>query len=127
MKLLSLIELIESLAPLSFMSALLVGYYDPNSTFLGDIVVTIWQYTEIKDIEKTLINTAVFFFVDFSSSLASSVILWTFSKINLLKSFVALENEYSGVVFAFCYFLAWVSNWVQYFSIYNLSVKILST
>lgn len=76
LQILIVVELVEFFSLLYFMSALIVWYYGSNSTLQGDIaVVTIWQYTEIEDIEKTLINIFVYLFIDFSRALATGVIL----------------------------------------------------
>ena len=91
---LAIYELVEFHAPLSYILVIFVAYHGPNATILGNVLNSYWKYTAIENIEKTLLNMIMFFFVDFSSTLVTGSILWVFSRINLWKLFVDLQKEF---------------------------------
>ena len=97
---LALNELVEFLAPLSFLVTIVVAYYGPNSTLIGDVGNGYWQYTAIKDIKPMIKTVVIFFLVDFISAIVCALLLWRFCKINLFKSAMALEKEFWGVFWA---------------------------
>ena len=90
-----LTELIEFLVPLAFLLTFIVSYYGPNSTLIGNVGSSYWQYNAVKDGEQYVKNILIFFFVDFCSGVASAIIFKVFCKINLAKAFVILEKEFA--------------------------------
>ena len=108
---LALNELVEFLAPLSFLVTIIVAYYGPNSTLIGDVGNGYWQYTAIKDIKPMIKTVVIFFLVDFVSAIVCAFLLWRFCKINLFKAAMALEKEFWGVFWAIQFaFIATVRN-----------------
>ena len=115
-------ELAEFHAPLSFMFMFIVAYYGPNSELFLNISSTYWGSTPIKDIRDTMDNMAIFFLVDFCSTIVSALMLWYFCKINLWKVFLVLQKEF-GIIFGIIlgdfvyivsilsYFLSLFFNW----------------
>ena len=91
---LAICELVEFHATLSFILAFGVTYFGPNAHLFGNISNSYWTYVAIEDIWLTLGNMTLFFLVDFSSIIVSAIILWFFCKINLLKVFMALLEEF---------------------------------
>ena len=91
---LAVYELVEFLAPLSFIFVLAIAYYGPNSEIIGNIGNSYWGFTAIEDIIQSLLSMGIFFMVDFSSTLISAAILWYTCRINLLKVFLELLKEF---------------------------------
>ena len=88
-------ELIEFQAPLSFMLVLGIAYYGPNGELYGNISNGYWTYSTIQDIRQTMISMAIFFLIDFASTIISAVLLWKYCKINLWKVFLQLQKEFA--------------------------------
>jgi hypothetical protein len=91
-------ELIEFIAPLSFLIAFVFAYYGPNSELIGDVGATIWQFVEVEDIKETISIILLFFSIDLCSSVVSAIILWVFCKISLFRACIALQAEYGKVM-----------------------------
>jgi len=108
---LAISELTEFIAPLSFMIAFIFGYYGPNGQLIGNIAATIWQYEAIEDVLGFLKTVLIFFFVDFGSTIVTSIILWIYCKINLFTAIIAMEKEYGTTIcILLCFFLTTVSS-----------------
>ena len=91
---LAIYELVEFHALLSFIMVISVAYYGPNASILGNIGNSYWTYTAIENIHQTLANMAIFFMIDFSSTLLSGIILWVTCRINLWSVFLELQKEF---------------------------------
>ena len=100
LQVLSLTELLEYIAPLSFLSVLVAAYYGPNAELLGSIGSSLWHYQKVEDIYQTLGNILIMFASDLLSLVISSIILWMVCRINLLKAMFALLQEFGFVIFA---------------------------
>ena len=94
LKEITICELVELLAPLAFILVFVAASQGPNSGLFGNIGNSYWTYRAIKDISQALKNMTYLFLVDFSSILASAIILWFFCKINLWKAFNEVITEF---------------------------------
>ena len=93
---LSISELVELQAPLSFTLLFALAYYTPIGGLIGNVSNGYWAYEAIDNINDTLANMIILFLVDFVSTLASVLILWYSCKINLLMLFTELQREFYG-------------------------------
>lgn len=91
---LAIYELVEFHSPLSYILVVAVAYHGPNASIFGNVMNSYWTYTAIENIEETLTSMAIFFLIDFSSTLITSSILWYFCQINLWKLLVDLQKEF---------------------------------
>ena len=91
---LGIYELVEILASASFLFGLGLTYFGPNGNLYGNIRRSIWTFTAIEDINKTMISIGKFFAVDFSSTIICAIILRVFCQINLLNVFLQLQKEF---------------------------------
>ena len=82
---LSLIEIIEFLIPLIYISTLVVALYGPNSTILGNYGNGYWSFKPITNVEKFLLAAAKMFLIDFLSAVIGGVLLWYYCSINFLR------------------------------------------
>ena len=87
-------ELVEFLVPPSFILVLGVTYFGPNGNLFGNIRRSIWTYSGIENINKTIMNMVRYFVVDFTSTLVCSTILWTCCKISLWKACLQMQKEF---------------------------------
>ena len=98
-------ELAEFHAPLAFLIIFGIAYYGPNSTLFGNISNNYWGFIPIENIVETIQNMFIFFLVDFSSTVASGLILWSSCRIGLWKVFGILQNEFGKIFSIFLGYL----------------------
>lgn len=91
---LSVNEMVEFHAPLSFLLVINVAFYGPNAEIFGNIGNSYWTYVAIEDIGQTTSIMGVFFLVDFCSTLVSAVILWRTCQIMLWTAFLESQKEF---------------------------------
>ena len=91
---LALCELAEFHAPVVFIFVFIAASYGPNFRLFGNIGNSYWTFNAIADINQSLMNMIFLFSVDFSSTLASGLILWFNCRIGLWKTFNILQNEF---------------------------------
>ena len=91
-------ELIELVVPLAFILSFITAYYGPNSSLIGNIGNSYWQFKEVDDIGQKLQTVLMLFFTDIFSLVINSITLWAFFKVNLLKAVISIEEEF-GIVF----------------------------
>ena len=101
---LAIYELTEFYTPLSFLLVVILAYHGPNAELFGNIKNAYWTFTAIEDIEKTIANMLLFFLIDFSSAVASTIILQLFCRINICKVFAATQKEFA---LTFCIILGY--------------------
>ena len=82
---LSLIEIIELLSPLVYISTLVVALYGPNSTILGNYGNGYWTFEAIENVEKFLIIASKLVLIDVFSGIIGGFILWYYCSINFLR------------------------------------------
>ena len=82
---LSLIEIIELLAPSVYISTLVVALYGPNSTILGNYGNGYWTFEAIEHVEKFLCVASKLVLIDFLSGIIGGLILWKYCSINFLR------------------------------------------
>ena len=82
---LSLIEIIELLAPSVYISTLVVALYGPNSTILGNYGNGYWTFEAIDHVEKFLCVASKLVLIDFLSGIIGGLILWKYCSINFLR------------------------------------------
>ena len=102
---LALCELVEFLAPLGFLLTLIGAYYVPNSHLFGNIGNGYWAFEAIQNINEYLIKVTIFFLIDFSSTVATAIVLRFSCKINLCNALVELQTEFLA---RFCFILGLV-------------------
>ena len=91
---LAIAELTEFHAPLSLIVTISLAYFGPNATILGNISNDYWQYEAIEDINGYMANLGLFFMIEFSCAIVTTIILWFTCRINLCKAFVELQEEF---------------------------------
>ena len=82
---LTLIELIEILTPLVYISSLLIAYYGPNSAILGNYGNDYWQYKKVENVVDRLRNNGIFFVIDALRGVIFGLFLWRFCRLNMFK------------------------------------------
>ena len=92
-------EMIEIIAPLSYLVCLVIAYYGPNAELIGGVKSNHWQYSSLNDISQIVKNITIFFVADLSSGLLCHCILWKLCKISLIRACLALQKEF-GLIFA---------------------------
>ena len=96
--LLALTELTEILVPLSYITTFLIAFYGPNAYILGGIRNCYWTFIAIKDVYDVLSGTSLMFLFDSCFGLISGLILLKFVKLNMMKEYGKLLNEYWPII-----------------------------
>ena len=91
---LAIAELTEFHAPLSLIITISSAFFGPNASILGNISNDYWQYEAIEDINGYLSSLGLFFSIEFSCAIVTTIILWFACRINLCKAFVELQEEF---------------------------------
>ena len=81
---LAIFELVEFQAPLALILVFMLAYFGPNGHLFGNIRNSYWAYTAIENVQETFRKMIIFFSVDLSSTLVSTILLWISFKINFL-------------------------------------------
>ena len=112
-------ELVEFLTPLAYVLVLTTAYHGPNKKLFGNIGNSYWTFQAIEDINQNLQIMMILFLADFSSTVASAVILLCLCNIRLWKAFNKILNEFAKV---FCVYLGSMLYGVN---IYNDDINLL--
>ena len=91
-------QMLECVVPLVYCLCFCSAYLGPNSTLIGNVGNSYFQYDKVDDFEGTIKNIATFFLVEVCSLLSNSSLLWIFARINLYKALCLYVKEY-GVTF----------------------------
>lgn len=91
-------EIVEFIAPLTYLVCLVICCFGPNADLIGNIGNDYWQYIPIDDLSRTVKFVFAFFLVDFGSLLVSTLFLWTLCRINLYRAYSAIQKEF-GLTF----------------------------
>ena len=87
-------EIVEVLVPVAYAIAVLIAYYGPNSTILGNIKNNYWSYTEIEDLDSLMYSLFKMFAIDLLSAVIGTVLLWKFCSINFLREVFRILKLY---------------------------------
>ena len=75
----------------------MTAYFGPNSSLIGNIGNSYWQYSSVKNVVESIKFVVIFMFVDLGSLVVGSVMLWKKCRINIYRAFSALQKEFTGV------------------------------
>ena len=91
---LTLNEIVEAVVPLSFFACFLISYYGPNAELIGGVKSNFFHYTAVSNIERFIENLFLFIAVDFTSVITAGIFLWIFSKVNIFRMYLNLQQEF---------------------------------
>ena len=87
-------ERIETVVPAIYIICVLMSWFGPNGTILGNIKLTIWHYAAIEDFQAFLHTISIFLFVDFMSFVTNGILPWSTVKINIFKTLQMLQRDF---------------------------------
>ena len=91
-------EMIEFVVPLAYLTSFIGAYFGPNSIVIGNIGSSLWQYSAVENVGHVVQYVTAFFVIDLTSLILSSFLLWKFSKIDLHRAYIAIQEEF-GLAF----------------------------
>jgi hypothetical protein len=91
---LTIVEIIETLVPIAYISTILLAYYGPNANLLGTIGGGHWQNIKIENIRLVVVSTLALFFIDLSSAVIGGILLWKFCSIDFVREIYATMKCY---------------------------------
>ena len=106
-----LIELLEVLVPVSYVTTVLLAYFGPNAEILGNIGNDYWQYKSIHDIWKLVQVVLVMFLIDSCSALISGCMLWKVCSIHFWRETCELiRNSWPIIAVGIAHYLNYVGS-----------------
>ena len=90
-------EMVEFFAPLTYLLSFTIAYYSPNSHLLGNIGNGYWQYEKIEDVGHVIENIFMFFAVDCISAVVCFLLLWGTCRINMFRAWSCLQKEFEMI------------------------------
>jgi len=94
---LALSESLEVMVPAIYSISMIIAYYGPNATILGNIRNDYWDY-EVLDIKSFLNQEFQMVAIDFGFGVISALILWTCCRINIVQQFCHLLKMYWAII-----------------------------
>ena len=93
-----LAEMIEFVVPLVYVLVLCSAYFGPNSTLIGNVGNSYFQYNKVDNFGESLKIIGTFILVDIFSLISNTLILRIFAKISVYKALCVYVKKY-GVIF----------------------------
>ena len=111
-----LIEILEILVPFAYILTVLIAYYGPNATILGNVQNNYWQYVSISNIGKIIQNVLLLATIDTCSAIISGIFLWKSCNINIFhETFKIMKHCWPIIAIN-------VTNYLNYVSIASLFI-----
>ena len=86
-------EAVEFVMPIAYCLCFIIAYFGPNASLMGNVKNGSWQFTSVDDIDNTLRWNTIMFTIDLASTLLTFILLRCYSKINILKMFLQLQDK----------------------------------
>ena len=78
-------ELVDVLMPIVYVSLLMMAYFGPNATILGNVGCEKWMWKKISRLSPLLMALFRLFSVDLLALVINSLLLWKFSSVDTIK------------------------------------------
>ena len=79
---------------IAYVLCLLMAYYGPNGSILGNIRNEYWSFKEIHNLEKLLAGIFKMFAIDVISLATGAILLWKFSSIDFVEETCKALKKY---------------------------------
>ena len=79
---LALVEIIELIVPVVYIITLIVAFFGPNSSILGNYGNGYWTFRKIESLDKYVFGAIEMFAFDFCSFIVTGLILWKYCSVN---------------------------------------------
>ena len=87
-------EVIEAVVPLTFLIIFILFYYGPNAEQYGQVKSSQFHYKPVEKVDRYVFNLLFFFIVDLFALVLTSLGLWIFGKINMIRGYLCLERQF---------------------------------
>ena len=87
-------EIVEFVTAVSFLVCLLIAYFGPNSTLLGNVKSTHFHYEPISDIYSYVSILCYLVIVDIACILITGASLWFFARVNILRANAFMQKDH---------------------------------
>ena len=92
-------EAVECTVPIAYLLCVLMAYYGPNATHIGDIKFRGWNSTAIENIYDSVFWLLLLTAVDFGSLMIGAILVKVFAGLNVFKMFAQLQSD-AGLLLA---------------------------
>ena len=91
-------ELVEVVMPMTFLVCFLLAYYGPNAEIIGGVKSTHFHYVPVTDIYGFVLKMILFLMVDLFSVIFVGTLLWVSCKINLIRAYMTMLEEFWSII-----------------------------
>ena len=78
-------EMVDVTMPMVYALMVVIAYFGPNATILGNVGCEIWKWRKINSLTKFLTALFRMFLIDLIALVLNSLLLWKYSSINVMK------------------------------------------
>ena len=78
-------EMVEVTMPIVYALMVVLAYFGPNATILGNVGCEIWKWRKISSLTKFLTALFRMFSIDLLALVLNSLLLWKYSSVNVMK------------------------------------------
>ena len=78
-------EMVEVTMPIVYALMVVLAYFGPNATILGNVGCEIWKWRKINNLTKFLTALFRMFSIDLLALVLNSLLLWKYSSVNVMK------------------------------------------
>lgn len=93
-KKLVLAEIVEGVVPLAYTIGFLMAYFGPNAYLTGNVLLDVWAYKPVDDINGLLRIQILFCGVDLLSVILNHFVLLKFANVNLIQAICKMIQDY---------------------------------
>ena len=90
-------EMIEFVVPIAYVIVFASAYFGPNSTLIGNVGNSYFQYSKVENFWDSIQTIGVFFLVDVFSLISNTIILRIFAKISVFEALFVYVKEYGAL------------------------------
>ena len=91
-------ELIEVVMPMTFLVCFLFAYYGPNAEIIGGVKSSHFHYEPVTNINGFVQKMILFLLVDLFSVIFVGTLLWLSCKINLIRAYMTMQEEFWSII-----------------------------
>ena len=86
-------ESVEFMMPVAYCGCYMMAYFGPNAELMGNVKNNSWHFTSVDNILDTLFWNAAMFAIDLGSTILTILLLFWYSKINILKMYFQMQDQ----------------------------------
>ena len=86
-------ESVEFMMPIAYCACYMMAYFGPNAELMGNVKNDSWHFIAVDNIDETLFWNTIMFAIDLGSTVITFLLLFWFSKLNILKMYYQMQDQ----------------------------------